>query len=182
MGKADPTNPIPSRRRILLTAAGLAALGAWAWLEARGASSAESSQLALVRQVEQMSQDATQIAKLRIAPRLAAERERPNDELMAQIQGALTAAEVRLDHWLGHDPAPAVRVPKTPYKQLAVRLTLADLTLRQLVQFAFHLTRADATLSVPYLRLTAPKDAGKGTWDVDLKVSYLIYAPYADGA
>jgi hypothetical protein len=160
----------------------LLALAVWSWLEARGAESARSSQGALVRQVEQMSEDAARIVRLRSAPRLAAERERPSDELLGQVRSALSAAEVPLERWIGHDPSPAVRVPKTPYKQLAVRLTLEDLTLRQLVQFAFHLTQSDATLSVPYLRLTAPKDVGKGTWDVDMKVSYLIFAPYQDGA
>jgi len=170
---------IYSRRRLLLTLSAVASVAMLSWFEASGAGSARSSYVALVRQVEQMSRDTAAIQSLRQAPRLAAERERPNDELVSQINKALAGAEIPLEHWIAHDPAPAVRLPRTPYKQLSLRLSLENLSLRQLVAFAFQLVGQDASLSVYRLRLTLPRSGEKGRWNVEMTMAYLIYAPYA---
>jgi hypothetical protein len=69
-------------------------------------------------------------------------------------------------------------MPHTPYKQLDVRLSFAGLPMRQLVLFACELVLADATLSIPQLRLTAPQDRSRETWNVDLTVRYFIYSPF----
>jgi hypothetical protein len=127
-----------------------------------------------------MSQDVARIELLRHAPHLAVERQRPNDELLAKVQEAIGDADLPTESWVGNDPQPPVRIPRSPYKRLSVRLVFEEITLRHLVQFAYHLTEADATLSIPHFRLSAPRAQSGETWNVDMTVSYLIYAPYND--
>ena len=152
-------------------------LGAWCWMGSRRLESRRGAHQALVAQIEQMNLDADVIQVLRAAPRLATERERPNDELLAEVRDSMAAAKIPLDYWIGNDPAPTVRVPNSPYKRLSVRLMFEELSLRQVVEFAFNLTQMDSALSIPYLRLHAPPRAKDETWNVDLNVDYLIYSP-----
>jgi hypothetical protein len=177
----DPANLFSPRKLLLLL--GLpTSLATWAWLEARAADSAESSHSALVRQVEQMSEDASVIEALARAPKRASERERANDELVAQIRDALGAAGIAMDRWITHDPVPVKRAPDAKYKELSVRLVLEAVSLRQFVEFAFHLTERDRTLRLPHVRLSSPQGIERGLWNVDVNVSYLVYAPPGDGA
>jgi len=164
-------------RRYALTVCVSMVLALWCWLEARTFAAKKQSHDAMLTQVEGMSADALAISALRTAPRLAADRERPNDELLGQVRDALTAASVPLDRWIGNDPSMPVRVLRTPYKRLSVRLLFEDLTMKQMAAFAYHLIDKDPTLSVSQLRVSAPTDRRDDTWDVDLHVSYLIYAP-----
>jgi len=131
-------------------------------------------------QLERMTEDADGVLRLRTAPRIAVERERPNDELLAEIRDAMERADIPEDLWIGNDPLPPMRIPQSPYKRLATRLRFEALPLKGLVQFAFHLTHADPALSVSSLRLNAPRGRDDDTWDVDLTLSYLIYSPYSE--
>lgn len=174
----DRSTAMSSRRhRMSLPLALVGVLGLWCWMEARTAYSRESTHLALVGQIEQMAADAARIESLATAPRVASERQRPNDELLAQVRDALEAASIPLDRWIGNDPSPAVRLVQSPYKRLSVRLSFQNVSLRQVVQFAYHLTDMDASLSVSDLRLSAPQSRDTETWDADLTLSYLIYSP-----
>ena len=167
-------------RRYALTACVSMVLALWCWLEARTFASTQRSHESRLAQVEGMSADALAISALRNAPRMAADRQRPNDELLDQVRGALTAAAVPLDRWVGNDPSLPVRVPKTPYKRLSVRLLFEDLSMKQMAGFAYHLIDKDPTLSASYLRVSAPADRTDDVWNVDLHISYLIYAPYKE--
>jgi len=149
----------------------------WCWLAARTQASQVDRRDRLMTELQQMTQDAGRIASLREAPRLATERVRPNDELLSEVRASLEKAGIPLERWVGNDPAAPVRVPKSPYKRLAVRLLLENVMLRQLVQFAYDLTEQDGALSVPRIRLSAARAESEDAWDVDLTVAYLIYAP-----
>ena len=166
------------KRPLVLVLGCCALLGAWCWIEASVLESRGSSYRSLVRQLEQMSVDSALVGSLQAQPRLATERERPNDELLAEIQQAMTVANIPASQWVGNDPIQPVRVSRSPYRRLAVRLTFEELTLRQLVQFACHLTEMDTALSIPRLRLSAPRGGRTDAWNVDLSLSYLIYSPF----
>ncbi len=166
------------REAIVLCCLLLSAL--WCWREARALNSRQDTHNKLTAQVQQMRGDADVIRQLRAAPRIVAERERPNDTLIAQIRDAMVAAGVPTDGWAGHDPLPAVRIPQTPYKQLSVRVRFEDLSLKVLAQFALNLTQSDSTLSIPSLHLAAPRGGKSEAWDVNMTISYLIYSPYVD--
>ena len=167
-------------RRYALTVCVSMVLALWCWLEARTLAATQRSHESRLAEVEGMSADALAIPALRTAPRTAADRERPNDELLDQVRVALVAADVPLDHWVGNDPSLPVRVVKTPYKRLRVRLLFEDLSMKQMAGLAYHLIDEDPTLSVSYMRVSAPADRTDDGWNVDLHVSYLIYAPYQE--
>jgi len=155
-------------------------LCAWCWLEARTLASNRSSYAHLTAHVERMDADSMAIQRLREVPKLAAERERPNDDLLAEVRDALAAAKVPADRWMGNDPSPAVRLPKTPYKRPSVRLLFEGVRSKQLVAFAHEIARRDTALSIRSLRLTAPPDRRDDTWNADLVLSYLLYSPYQE--
>ena len=147
------------------------------WLGQRSLTSAKEELADSIGRTQQMQADAVQIETLRIAPRLATERVRPNDELIAQVEAAMGAANLPPKHWVANDPAPAVRIPRSPYQQMTVRLSLEDVSLRQVVEFAHALLDKDPGLSIPRLRLTAsPKDA-TDLWNADVGLAYLVYSP-----
>lgn len=176
---SDPvTRKTTSQRRLGIATAIACTLGMWCWVEARTLHARAGTYEALVTQIEGMARDAVVIESLKTAPLIAAEHERPNDELLAEVKDALDAAKIPLERWIGNDPAPAVRIPKSPYKRLSVRLTLDALTLRQLVQFAYQLADVNSSLHVSDLRLSVPQSRTNDTWNVEVTVSYLIYAPY----
>jgi hypothetical protein len=167
----------PSRTQ-LIAALGLAALLAlWVWIEVRGLNSTRDSLRSAERQLSSMTEDAAVVARLRTAPKLATERERPNDDLLSQIREALKDAQVSLDRWKGNEPSPAVRVADTPYRRLDTRLSFEKVTMRQMVEFAHALARKDSTLRVTDFRLAAASGGDRGAWSAQLVVSYLIYAP-----
>ena len=169
------------KRQIAVPLGGCLVLTAWCYVDSRRLESRHHSYQTLLAQVRQMGLDAARIQSLRTAPRLATERERPNDELIAEVHDSMTAADIPPGCWVGNDPAPTVRVPRSPYKRLTVRLLLEELNLRQLVRFAYHLNELDSAISIPRIRLFAPHDRHGNTWNVDLSLSYLIYAPYNEG-
>lgn len=153
-------------------------LGMWVWLEARSLASKHDSHAALVRQVEQMNADMLVVRRLRAAPRLATERQRPNDELLAEVRGAMDRAKMPAERWVGHDPSRPVRLPRTPYKRLSTRLAFEDVTLQELVTLSFFLVKNNPALNVSSVRLSAPPAAKKKNWSAELTISYLIYAPF----
>lgn len=153
-------------------------LGMWVWLEARSLASKHDSHAALVRQVEEMNADMLAVRQLRAAPRLATERQRPNDELLAEVRGAMERAKVPAERWVGHDPSRPVRLPRTPYKRLSTRLAFEEVTLQELVTLSFFLVKKNPALTVSSVRLSAPIAVKKKHWSAELTISYLIYAPF----
>lgn len=168
---ADPK----ARLGMLACLALLAAL--WCWLDYRGLRLQRDSHRSLVSQIERMNADAARIRVLRAAPRLATERERPNDDLLDQVRDAIEHARIPLARWIGNEPSAAVRIPRSPYRRLSTRFSFDGLTMRQLVEFVYQLTELDPSLSIPHVRIHAPASRQGSAWNVDLTLSYLIYSP-----
>lgn len=158
-----------------LSTVGLASL-CW-FASARSLASTQDNYSTMHQQIKQMDADVREIERLKHAPQKATDRERANDELIAQVNAALDAAKISYEHWNDHTPYPAVRIPQTPYKRLSTRLSFTDLSLRELSTFLFSLIDADASLSLSQLHLSAPRTADKENWNIDLTLSYYIFTP-----
>ncbi len=178
MLKLTNTDIEAPRRLLTLLASVLAMLALWCFLESRGAAQRKAGYRDLVAQTERMALDTQAIKALRNAPRLATERQRPNDELLQQVRDALEAAEIPSEHWIGNEPSAPVRVAKTPYKRLNTRLSLENVHLKRLVAFAHTLVAGDPSLTVSGLRVSTPRSTESDGWNVELAISYLIYSPY----
>jgi hypothetical protein len=165
-----------SSRPLWLAVAGLI-VGTACWAARHSSNEQFASHGSSMVLLQRTQADAQRILELRDVPRIATERVRPNDELIKQVQTALAAAEIPLEKWIGNEPSPGVRLPRTPYKQLGVRLLFDEITMRQIVQFAFHLTHVDPTLTIAQVRFSAPSGGSHESWNVDLTLSYLLYAP-----
>ena len=164
------------RSRSLLLVGGLALALLLCFLQWRGYASALDSRRAAVSQLERMRADAERIEKLRDAPRTAASRPRANEELLAQIEGALDRAGIARDQWRDSIPQPELRLPKSDYVRHATRIRLEGVSLRQLAAFAHHLQTADPTLWIESLTLTN-RDRDTDRYDSEASVAYLVFAP-----
>jgi hypothetical protein len=126
-----------------------------------------------------MRVDARSIVSLRRTPPRAAERLKPNEELLAEVDAALGAAGVSKETWQDSVPQPAQREGQSPYQRLTTRLYFEGITLQELTGFAHGLLSSDSTLFISALRLTAAGRSGSqpgpaAKWNTDLAVSYLV--------
>ena len=122
-----------------------------------------------------MHTDAVLLHTLATVPQRATDRRRPNDELLAQIEVALLSAGIGLDRWQDSIPESPQQLANSPYKKMITRLYLQDVTLESITTFAHHLVKADPSLSVSSIRLTAPHQSHHAGRTIDLAVTYLIY-------
>ena len=172
---ASARRRIAQQRATLLSAA-LVLVCLTYWLQWRDLGSVRHTHNTAVGQLKQMRADAGRILSLRQRPRAAAGRSRPNEELLAQIERSLAAAAIDRSKWHDSVPQPPARLPKSDYKRLTTRLYFEDITLRELAVFAHHLRAGDSTVSFSAIDLTN-KRPDLPCYDVDLAVSYLVYAP-----
>ncbi len=147
------------------------------WIESRAVASKLDSHRSLRRQMARMENDSQAIQFLRSARRLATDRERPNDELLAEVKRAMEFAGISEQRWVRNDPAPPVRVPDSPYKKIQARLSFESVTLKQIISFVYDLVENNSALSLSNAILSKSQGQLKGTWDTELTLSYLIYAP-----
>lgn len=124
----------------------------------------------------QMKTDAAAIQALRQAPETASDRARTNQELLGVVEQSLSAANISRENWQDSVPQPPRPVPNSPYRRATTRLYLDRLSLQQLAALSFDLQRRDETLSVSAIEVTRHAQES-GVYDVELAVSYLIYAP-----
>jgi len=176
MTSNDSQQRMGCRGRTWILVAVLLAGVLWCWRQSRALASLRDGYSVQVRQVREMRADAAQIQMLGSAPRIATERRKPNDELLAQIGRALQSAGIGTEQWVSSEPQSPVRIPDTPYQRFTLRITLADVSLRQLISFFSTLALHDPTLGIGGIRLTAPQEAGR-EWDADIMVEYLVYNP-----
>ncbi len=183
---ARPVEPSPTaapRGPAAKLALGLlvgAVLALACWLQGRAVRTAQATYAARLAALERMQSDADRIRALRQTPRLAAERQRPDEELLGTVEQALQAAGVPADLWQDSIPQAPVRLPQSPYQRHSTRLYFEDLTLEQIVRFTHALLETDPSLAIPALHLSGGARAESATWNVDLAVSYLVYAPAGD--
>jgi hypothetical protein len=103
------------------------------------------------------------------------------DDLGSSIEQAASQAQLQRDRILRIDPQPGKRLGKTDYLEQGTELELANVTLRQLIEFLFDLAAGDEQLRVNSLRLRAPHDLDAGRsdelWLVDVLLTQRVYAP-----
>lgn len=119
------------------------------------------------------------IELLRDEPVVAAARDLDEKELGRPVErSAKQAGLPDPEQWLANtEPRKARRVGETPYLRKRVVLDLRGLSLGQLGVFLHHLTEG-SELNVQDLHLRTPRGDSEGdTWDADVTLSYLIYAP-----
>lgn len=151
---------------------------AWLLIERSVASSQLSAQESLVRQIRQMHSDAAAIRRMRLSPKLATERERPNDALLEEIRHALEEAAIPLDRWTRSTPSPATQVPDTAYKRLSTRIELEAVTLKQTALFLYALVDTNSALDVSRVKMSSGAQKGKADLHVVSDITYYIYAPH----
>ena len=177
---AAPRHTTASRHRSVLLSGLLIAACLFCWLERRALSSVRDTFATATHQLDQMRADVLSIQRLQEAPRAATSRTRPNEELLDQVQQALSSADIDRTKWHDSIPQPGVRVPGSDYKRLTTRLYFDSVTLRQLAAFVHHLQANDPTLRIAGLNLTSPH-SDRPDFDVEVAVSYLVYAPTIGG-
>lgn len=166
----------PQRQATAILAGLLAIACLVAWFQGRSLASTRDTHYTALRQLEQMSADAERIIALRQAPKSATSRRRANEELLAQIERALATAGIDRSQWHDSIPQPPIRLPNSDYKKLTTRLYFQAITPRQLAAFSHHLESTDPTLRLTALNLTN-RHHDSPNYDIDLAVSYLVYAP-----
>ncbi len=140
------------------------------------------------RQAQVMAQDlavcqaaAEEIARLQAQPRVAAVQDMGVQELGQRIEAAMQKAGLSSSALESVAPQPGRRAGNTPYVQKPTALSLRGATLTQVVTMLYHLT-SETGLSVRDLRLRTPRgEADEKTWDVQVTVVYLLYAPISRG-
>lgn len=173
---ARAPTPDPRMRRTILFGGMLIAACLLGWLQWRAYGSTQDTYAAALRQLNQMRTDAGRIKAQRHSPQAAVSRTRPNEELLGQVEQALSAAGIDRGKWHDSIPQPLVRLPKSDYKRLATRLYFEAVTLKRLAAFAHHLRLEDPTLRVSAVNLIN-RNTESPEFDVDLAVSYLVFAP-----
>ena len=185
---ADRTSPDPAvaappdatgggQRRLLFSLALCSLAGLACWTQWRVQRSAQSRYDARRVAVQRMLIDAQRIGAMRRAPRRAAERERPKEELLAQIETSLTGAGIPIQLWQDSIPQTPQRLAESPYQRFSTRLYFESISLDQLVRFTHRLLAGDPSLAISSLHLAAPPGGDETRWNADLAVGYLVYAP-----
>lgn len=171
-----------SRTRLLVLVAFCCVLGMVCWLQWRTLRAERTRFTASAAALARMQDDAGRIRALRRTPQRAAERERPNEELLAQIEAARKKAGLEQEVWRDSVPLAPLRLAHSSYQRHTTRIFLEKITLQQLMRLAHEILAADASLSITGLHLTAPAGAEGPGWNADLAVSYLVYSPGVKGA
>ena len=176
MGIELPRARTSPRSRILLVVLGCAACLLLWILQGRSLQTTRAAYLAQFEQATLMRSDAAYIRAMQAAPRLAVDRERPNDALLAQIQGGIEAAGIPVSDWVANEPHAPMRIPQTPFKKMALTCVLQNVSLRQISLLLHQLTTGDPSLLITQLRLTTGNTAPE-RWNATLSIAYHIYAP-----
>lgn len=176
MNPMSQTTRERNRQYTLLGLGALVMLATLVWWEWNALGSSRDTLELAVRQHEQMRIDAEKIRALREAPRAAASRERTNEELLQQVERAMSVAGIDRHRWQDSLPQPPTRESGSPYTRHTTRIYLESIEPRQLAAFAHDLETKDPTLSVSAINLTATKNTPSPAYDAELTVSYLVYS------
>ena len=164
------------RQHTFLLAGTLALSLTLCWTQWRALASTRSTVDSSLVQLQTMSDDAQRILTLQKSPQSAVGQARTSQELLHQVERALSSANIDRSLWSDSVPQAAVRLPGTDYQRAGVRLYFGGLTLQQLTGFAYRLHLDDPTLGVSALNLIN-RDQESAKFDVDVMVSYLVFAP-----
>ena len=153
MAPNDPSSTSRRSGRSMLIPAVFALSLVLIWTQWRTFASTRDSDQTSLAQLASMQADATQILALRNVPQVAVGQTRTSQELLHQVEKALSQAGIDRSLWSDSVPQAAVRVPSTDYQRAGVRLYFGGVTLQQLTSFAHHLHADDPTLSVSAVNL-----------------------------
>lgn len=148
------------------------------WLQYRGLSSLRSTYATCLAETAQMQADAAKIASLQQAPRAATGRTRANEVLLAAVENALDSSGIDRAKWQDSVPQAPVRPAQSDYRKHSTRLYLEDVDLKELAGFVRSIQTSDPTLRLSSLHLVN-RVRDSGDYDIDLALSYLVYAPQA---
>ncbi len=168
--------PQRSRRRALCALGTLClALLVACWFVSRSLGSLENRHAAQTQSLRQMQADVERITVLSSAPRGANDHRRSSEELLAELEAALHEVGIPLSRWQDSVPRQPQQVPGTEYQQVATRLYFDELSLREIVKFAYRLVDQDPSLFVSSVRINAARGKNTRTWSLELTVTYLVY-------
>lgn len=176
---SEVDKPRSRRRYAWLYLAAPVIVGLVAWAQWRALASRRDTLDLAHQQLAGMRSDAERIRQFREAPRAAVSRARTNEELLAQVERALSAAGIDRQRWLDSVPQPPVRDTGSPYVRHATRLYMEAIEPRQLAALVVQLESDDTTLRVSALQWAARPDGR--AFNAEMELSYLVFAPGARG-
>lgn len=110
-------------------------------------------------------------------PALASDREQLEAETTGRIEQAATEAGIRQESLAHINPQRPQRIGDSVYKHKPTQVLLRKVTLDQTVKM-MHAFGGEDGLQPVSLRLSSPRRDDTGPlWDVELTLTYLIYAP-----
>jgi hypothetical protein len=120
-----------------------------------------------------------QIQSLKTRPALVAARALEAAELARRTESAAANVNIAAQAILRITPGVPRRLANTPYVQQQTQVIVKDATLRQVILLMQALDQ-ESGLRASAVRLTAPRrEDDRGTWQVELTLSYLVYSPQA---
>lgn len=161
--------------RLIVCGGALVIVLAVCWWQQRTCASLRDTADIMETRLNQMQADAARIETLRSAPKVALSRARANEDLLRQVEDALSQAGVDRDHWRSSTPLPVHRIAGSDYRRHGTRISLERLTFRQLATFVWHL-EADPTLAVAMIGITS-NTLRDEAYNSDLVIGYLEFAP-----
>jgi hypothetical protein len=123
---------------------------------------------------------AAEINRVRQVPQRARLTSQSVDDQGAAVEKAAAEAHLGRDRVLRIDPQSAKRIVKSDYLEQATEVEFLAISLKQLVDFVFNLTRVEAELAISTIRLRLPHDSdpsGQELWLADVVLTQRIYAP-----
>ena len=128
-----------------------------------------------------MTQLAAEIRRLREAPTFAAVGADSQRSIARRIEEALRESGLSEDRVLRiQPPNQPYRLSDSPYQVYPTRIELQNVTLPQLVDFAYALHDASKGLTVTDVRLWPPRSAtraGAERWSVEVTLTQLAFSP-----
>jgi hypothetical protein len=168
---------IRSHFRLLVFAIAVAALAAAFWYWCTNAARLNTA-IENLRACEKLAEE---IRSVQLLPQAAKADEWSQDDLGAAVEAAATDAGLGRDRILRIDPQSPRRVGKSDYVEQATEVELSNVTLRQLVEFAFGISNRDDQLENGVLRLRVPHGSSEKVeeelWLADLVLTQRIYLP-----
>jgi type II secretory pathway pseudopilin PulG len=153
--------------------AGLALTASWAhmrYTESRRSAERAAENLTACQEL------ARSIRHLKRKPTIADNKELEVNKLTRRIQKAVRSAGASRSSIVQIDPQPARRLRDTAYKEKPTRLTLQELSMRELLDALDTLTEG-ASLRVERVRMSPPQRGLAHNWDAEVTVAYLIFEP-----
>ena len=128
-----------------------------------------------------LAQVVAEIQRLRDVPTFAAVGADSQRSIARRIEEALRETGLSEDRVLRiQPPNQPYRLGDSPYQVYPTRIELQNVTLSQLVDFAYALHDASKGLTVTDLRLWAPRSAtgvGAERWSVEVTLTQLAFSP-----